>query len=160
MALRHTRNVSTIKSISRYRAINALESVYSEPGAGERCELDGHADTCVAGPNFQLDEYTGEHCYVMPYSPNYQEPLTNIPVVNASTAYTHMETGETIILGFNQIIWYGSKLTTSLINPNQIRHAGVALSDHPTDKTRDFWITGSDFHIPFEMIGTTIFVQT
>jgi hypothetical protein len=159
MALRHTRNVSTIKSTSRYRAIHALESVYSEPGAEARCELDTHADTCMAGPDFQLGEHTREHCDVVPYSPDH-EPLTNIPVVDASRAYKHVKTGETIILGLNQILWYGSKLPTSLINPNQIRHAGIALSDNPTDKTRDFWITGADFQIPFEMKGTTIFFQT
>ena len=159
MALGHLRNVSTIRSTTRYRSIHALDAVYSDPGAVARCELDSHADTCVAGPNFQLDEYTGEHCDVTPYSSDYQ-PLTNIPVVNASTAYTQKETGETIILRFNQILWYGNKLTMSLINPNQIRHAGIALSDDPTDKTRDFGINGVDFQIPFEMKGTTVFFET
>jgi hypothetical protein len=104
MALGHTRNVSTIKYTSRYRVIHALEAVYSDPGAVARCKPDSHSDTCVAGPDFQLDKYTGEHCDVTPYSSDYQ-PLTNIPAVNASTAYNQMETGKTIILQFNQILW-------------------------------------------------------
>ena len=121
--------------------------------------MDSHADTCVAGPNFRIDEYTGEHCDVTPYSNDYK-PMRNVPIVNASTAYTNEFTGETIILRFNQVLWYGSKLKMSLINPNQIRHSGLAVSDDPTDKTRDFGIVGDDFIIPFEIKGTTVFFKS
>ena len=76
--------------------------------------------------------------------------------MRASTAFTN-NTGETIILRFNQVLWYGRKLQMSLINPNQIRHSGIVVSDDPTDKTRDFGITGDTFHIPFEMQGTTVY---
>ena len=124
-----------------------------------RCELDTHADTCVAGPNFQLDEYTGDFCDVTPYSTDYQ-PLTNIPIVNASTAFTDATTGDTLILRFHQVLWYGSRLTMSLINPNQIRHSGLMVSDDPTDKTRHFGITGDDFSIPFTMHGTTVYFDS
>ena len=113
----------------------------------------------MAGPNFQLDEYTGDFCDVTPYSNDYQ-PLTNIPIVNASTAYTDENSGTTIILRFNQVLWYGSRLSVSLINPNQIRYSGLTVSDDPTDKTRDFGITGADFHIPFLMRGTTVYFTT
>ena len=136
-----------------------METVTCDPGTVARCELDTHADTCVAGPNFQLDEYTGDHCDVTPYSNEYQ-PLKNVPIVNASTAFTDPKTGETIILRFNQVLWYGRKLNMSLINPNQIRHSGIVVSDDPTDKTRDFGITGDTFHIPFDMQGTTVFFDS
>ena len=136
-----------------------METATSDPGTVARCELDTHADTCVAGPNFQLDEYTGEHCDVTPYSSDY-EPLKNIPIVNASTAFTDPTTGETIILRFNQVLWYGCKLQMSLVNPNQIRYSGLSVSDDPTDKTREFGISGADFHIPFTMQGTTVFFDT
>jgi hypothetical protein len=107
-----------------------------------------------------LDEYTGEFCDVTPYSSDYQ-PLTNIPIVNASTAYTDDATGETILLRFNQILWYGSRLNMSLINPNQIRHNGITVSDDPTDKTRAFGITGGvDFHVAFQILGTTVYFET
>ncbi len=32
----------------------------------------------------------------------------------------------------------------------------MAVSDDPTDKTRDFDIVGDDFYIPFDMSGTTV----
>lgn len=89
--------------------------------------MDSHADTCVAGPNFVIIEYTGEHCDVTPYSDEYK-PITDVPIVNASTAYTDPETGATMILQFNQVLWYGKKMQMSLINPNQMRHVGLVVS--------------------------------
>ena len=47
-----------------------------------RCELDSRADTCVAGPNFIIDDYTGKHCDVAPYSEE-NKPITDVPFVNA-----------------------------------------------------------------------------
>ena len=75
-----------------------METVTCDPGTVARCELDTHADTCVAGPNFQLDEYTGDHCDVTPYSTEYQ-PLKNVPIVNASTAFTDPKTGRGAVFG-------------------------------------------------------------
>jgi hypothetical protein len=158
--LGHLCNVAAICSTIRYRSIKSVETTNSnDPGTVARCELDSHADTCVAGPNFQLDEYTGDFCDVTPYSADFQ-PLTNIPVVNASTVFTDDVTGETVILRFNQVIWYGSRLDMSLINPNQIRHSGLVVSDDPMDKTRTFGVTGDGFHIPFSMQGTTVYFES
>ncbi len=66
-------------------------------------------DTCVAGPNFDIIQYTGEHCDVTPYSDEYK-PITDVPIVNASTAYTDPETGITLIQQFDQVLWYGKKM--------------------------------------------------
>ncbi len=110
----------------------------------------------MAGPNFIIDEYTGEHCDVTPYSNEYK-PITDVPIVNASTAYTNPDTGETLILRFNQVLWYGGKIQMSLINPNQMRHYGLVVSDDPTDYDRTFGVSGDDFVIPFEISGTTVF---
>jgi len=86
--------------------------------------------------------------------------MRDVAIVNALTAFTNQNTGETIILRFNQVLWYGKKLKMSLINPNQLRYFGLVVSDDPTDKTRDFGITGDDLFIPFEMAETTIFFIT
>lgn len=42
-------------------------------------------------------------------------------------------------------------------NPNQNGHFGLTVLDDPTDKTRDFGISGQDVSIPFEMEGTITF---
>lgn len=95
--------------------------------------MDSHADTCVAGPNFVILEFTGEQCDVTPYTNDYQ-PITNVSVVNAATAYTDETSGVTVILRFNQVLWYGKRMKMSLINQNQLRHYyGVKVSDDPTD---------------------------
>ena len=149
-----------INSTPRVRNLNAVGRTDSSvPGTIARCEMDSHADTCVAGPNFRVDEYTGENCDVTPYSSEYK-PMKNVQIVNASTAYTNESTGETLVLRFNQVLWYGDKLPMSLINPNQVRYSGLTVSDDPTDKTRDFGITGEDFSIPFEISGTVVFFKS
>ena len=132
---------------------------FPTPGTVANCELDTHADTCVAGPNFRIDEYTGEYCDVTPFSNDYK-PTTNIPIVNASTAFPNEKTGETVILRFNQVLWYGTKLAISLINPNQIRHNGLTVSDDPTDNNRFFGITSDEAEIPFETKGTIVFFKS
>ena len=121
--------------------------------------MDSHADTCVAGPNFSVIEFTGEYCDVTPYTADYQ-PILNVSIVNAATAYTNESTGETIILYFNQVLCYGKKMKMSLINPNQVRHFGVTVSDDPTDTARPFGIAGQDFFVPFFMDGTTVYFET
>jgi hypothetical protein len=153
--------VATIRSGNRSRTINAVlrEELTSAEGTVARCEMDSHADTCVAGPNFLVLEFTGEQCDVTPYTSDYQ-PITNVSVVNAVTAFTDESTGETVILHFNQVLWYGKRMRMSLINPNQLRHYGITLSDDPTDATRPFGISSAELCVPFKMDGTTVYFET
>jgi hypothetical protein len=53
----------------------------------------------------------------MPYTDTY-EAVKDVPIVSAATAWTNQETGESVILYFNQVLWYGKKMPVSLINPN------------------------------------------
>jgi hypothetical protein len=127
-------------------------------GTVARCEMDSHAETCVAGPNFNILEFTGEQCDIKPY-----DPITNVSVVNAATAFTDESTGdETVILRFNQALWYGNWMKMSLINPNQLRPCyGVTVPDDPTDSTRAFGITvEDDVYGPFKMEGMTVYFET
>jgi hypothetical protein len=104
-------------------------------------------------------EFTGEQCDVTPYTTDYQ-PIINVAVVNAVTACTDESTAETVILHFNQVLWYGKRMKMSLINPNQLRHFGIVVSDDPTDNTRPFGISTEELHIPFHMDGTTVYFET
>jgi hypothetical protein len=103
--------------------------------------------------------FTGEQCDVTPYTNDYQ-PITNVQVVNAVTAFTDESTGVTSILHFNQVLWYGNRMKMSLLNPTQLRHFGIAVSDDPSDNTRPFGISGDDLFIPFLMDGTTVYFET
>jgi hypothetical protein len=100
---------------------------------------------------------TGEHCKVKSYSYEYK-PIIDVPIVNAATAYTDLETGETLILRFNKVLWYGKKMAMSLINPNRMQRGGLVVSDDPTDHDRVFGNSGDDFTIPlFDISCTTVF---
>ena len=103
-------------------------------------------------------EFTGKRCDVTPYTNNYQ-PITNVPVVNAVTVFTDESSGETAILHFNQVLWDGKRMKMSLINPNQLRHYGMTVSDDPTDSTQPFGISGDGIFVPFQMDGTTIYFE-
>jgi hypothetical protein len=127
-------------------------------GTVGRCEMDTHADTCVAGANFLVCEFDGTTCEVTPFTDQYQA-MKGIPIVSAETAWTDKESGETIILFFNQ--WYGDKISHSLIYPNQLCYHGIPVCDDITDRNRRFGIeVHSDFFIPFEMKGTTIYFES
>ena len=81
--------ISTLHSTNRHRVINAVVSEKSgTPGTIANCELDTHADTCVAGANFLIEELTGEYCDVASFLNEYK-PMREVPIVNASTAFTN-----------------------------------------------------------------------
>jgi hypothetical protein len=123
--------------------------------------MDTHADTCVAGANFLACEFNGITCEVIPFLKNDYESTENVPIVSAATAWTNKETGETVILYFHQVLWYGKQLEHSLLNPNQLRHYGRSVCDDVTDKSRLFGINIDDeFLIPFTMTGTNIFFKS
>ncbi len=132
-------NISTFWSTKQYRAIKALEpsaATNTLPGTQARCKMDSHADTCVAGPNVRNDKYTGEGCDVTPHLNNYQ-PIHDMSIVNASTAYTNDQTGKTMVLQFNQVLWCNKNLARSQINPNQI--CIIQRSDRNNSELRHCW---------------------
>lgn len=91
-AISNRRVVAQVKRRKSLKAKrNSGESVHGT------CELDSHADTCIAGPNCIVLEYTDQVVNVSAYS----EPLDtmeNIPIVTATTALDDVMTGTTTIL--------------------------------------------------------------
>jgi hypothetical protein len=104
--------------------------------------------------------FDGTTCEVTLFTDAYKS-MNDIPIVTAATAWTNEETGETLILLFHQVLWYGKKLENSLLNPNQLRYHGLSVSDDITDKTRLFGIElDEDLVIPFEIRGTNVYFVT
>ena len=103
---------------------------------------------------------TGTTCTVEPFHGDY-EGFRNIPIVTACTAYDDPITGETILLIFHQVLWFGASLETSLICTQQVRSYGKSLCDDPYDKNRSIGIEDpeTDIKIPFDvnrsMVGVT-----
>jgi hypothetical protein len=107
----------------------------TKEGTVGRCEMDTHADTCVAGANFLVFEFDGTTCEVTPFTDQYQA-MKGILIVSAATAWTDEESGEMIVLFFNQVLWYGDKISHSLLNPNQLCYHGIPVCDDITDQNR------------------------
>ena len=131
---------------------DAEVSTFAKPFYKASNELDNNTDTCCLGSNCVPIYFTGDECEVMPYSSDY-EPIKHIPIVQGATAYDDENTGETIILIYNQ---------NTLTNPNQLREYGHGVCDDPYDPNRDLGIQvqGTDIFIPFETRGTTVLFNT
>jgi hypothetical protein len=82
-----------------------------------RNEMDTHADTCCAGANWQLLDFTNEVCEVTPFLDSY-ELVKEVMVARCGTVWTSPNTGCEYLLVGDQMLWFGSQMDHSLINPN------------------------------------------
>jgi len=147
-----------IRAAKRVKVGSAYVENQTAPGQPARMELDTRADTSCAGANFCCTELTGQTCSVQPFSEKY-DPMKDIPIATCMTAYTD-EYGKTHILVFNEVLWFGTSMDHSLVNPNQIRVTGFPVSDDPFDDTRGFGIQTPNLFIPFKTDGTTVYFDT
>ena len=123
-------------------------------------EIDNHADTICAGPNWKLLELTGEFCNVTPFSSDYK-PKSNIPVAKCATTYTScQDSGQSVVLVADQVLWFGADLHCSLINPHQIRSFGHSVCDDPWDPHRDLGLDVGALFIPLLTSGPNLFFET
>ena len=126
------------------------------PGHVSTSEMDSHADTGVAGANFYPLAFTGEVFDVSPFSETY-EATTNISIATCATVVTDPDTGKKYLLVFLQMLWFGSSMPISLIQPNQCCAFGVEICDDPTDSSPSLGMQLSeDFLLPFQANGPTM----
>jgi len=93
-------------------------------------ELDSHANTCVAGSNCLVTEYTGETVSVSAFSKSH-DLIHEVPIVKALTAYDDPRTGVTYILVLGQALFLGDDVESTLLCPNQLRYNGIIVDDTP-----------------------------
>ena len=90
-----------------------------------------------------------------------QMPMMDVPIVMGGTAYDDASTNMTYILVFNEALYYGPKLSHSLINPNQYHHYGLEYNDNPYDKEKGLYIVVNDeLTIPMTTKGTKVLFQS
>ena len=120
-----------------------------------RCEMDSHADTCVAGSNCVILEYTGRTAEVEAYSPDY--PSKQIPIATVATAYDCPTSGATYVLIINEALYFGDSLSFSLISPNQLRDNDVHVDErhrqHAQDSIFGIHVPSEPLKIPFNLEG-------
>ena len=81
--------------------------------------------------------------------------------MSAVTAYNCPRSHTTYILVFNEILYYGTALDHSLINPNQVCHYGIGYWDNPFDPDHGLQIDiCDDIVIPLQRQGTVIGFET
>ena len=110
--------------------------------------MDTRADTSYAGINFWLHQLTGQTYTVAPLRATY-EFILDVPIATCLTAYTD-DYRRTWILVIYKVLWFGSSMDHSLVNPNQIRMTGTPVSDDPFDSTQALGIKHEDTFIPFQ----------
>ena len=123
-----------------------------------RCEMDSHADTCLAGNNFIAFENTGQTVSIYGFDDN-APPVTGVPIATFMTAVT-LESGETLILVVHQALFLGEKHNGSLLCPNQMQKHGVRVDDCPRhlslgmNSTHSIIVKEEDVTIPLQLEGT------
>ena len=125
-----------------------------------RSELDSHADTCVAGSNTLLLHETGRTVNVVPFSDEVGR-VKNIPIACVATLWQDLTTGHEYILILHEVLYFGDRMESTLLNPNQLRHGGAIVEDTPRQFNRQskhaiifpLGDKGEQVTIPLEMDG-------
>ncbi|KAI2492418.1 hypothetical protein MHU86_22127 [Fragilaria crotonensis] len=120
-----------------------------------RCEMDSHADTCVAGGNCVVLEYSGRNATVEAYSPDY--PSKTVPIATVATAYDCPTSNATFVLIINEALFFGESLSFSLLSPNQLRDNDVHVDErhrqYAPDSIFGLHVPSEPLTIPFDLEG-------
>jgi len=118
-------------------SVSELSSLAYESSSQTNCraELDSHADTCSLNHTAYIIKYLGKVAEVSGFTPSLNT-LQDIPIVKAALAYDEPESGETVILIFNQALYFSNKLPNILLNPDQMRSQGLTVDDCPKHLSR------------------------
>ena len=140
------------------RRVSQAENVPS-PGTLARNEMDTRADTCCAGPNWRPIQFTGDVCEVTPFLDSY-EPVPEIPVAQCATVWRDPWTLQEFLVVADQMLFFGTLMSHSLINPNQIRAFDIPVDDNPFTNNGNFGISHDEAFIPFDVDGTVVYFES
>ena len=105
-------------------------------------ESNTNADTCCLGTDLITVAFSNMAYDVYPYE-TYYATIDNVLIVSCATAY-EKDYGNNYKYIFQESLYYGTKLTYSLINTNQLRHFGVEFLDNSYEKHHDLSIKSND----------------
>ena len=127
-----------------------------------RSELDSHADTFVAGANTVPLWYTDVKVSVSPFIGEYT-PLDDIPIASVATAWDNPSNGSTIILVINEALYFGNRMSHSLLCPNQLQDFGLIVNDVPKiydiNSSHSIILPGQ-IELPLQMHGVISYWET
>jgi hypothetical protein len=120
------------------------------------CELDSHADTCLVGRNFVMVDEPERTVNVHAYSDEIK-PFNNIPICSAATLWVDSQYGKSYILKVHECLFFGDRMDSSLLNPNQMRHHGIVVDDVPRQydrsSTHSIYCPEDEVRIPLALNG-------
>jgi len=131
-------------------------------GKEARCELDTRADTTCAGVNCRPLYFTGQNCEAYGFHSDLT-PISDMPIATVATAWSNPLSGESFILIINEVLYFGSSLDHSLVNPNQLRNFRIDVYDNPYDRDpdRSMGIMLSETYcLPLRSCGSTIYFSS
>ena len=86
-----------------------------------RCELDSHADTCVAGANTLLIAHDGRQVSVHPFSNDYT-PMPDVQIGTVATLWVDPENGKSYNLIIHEALYLGDVLCEAQLDMFQMVH--------------------------------------
>ena len=116
--------------------------------------MDNNGDTHCLGANFYPISLSFDEGTVITFLNEYLEQ-SNILIFTGITTLT-LYYGGGVILECVQGIWFGNRMETSLVNPNQCQKFGIQICNYSNDPHRKLVIKESKYlFIPMEMKGST-----
>jgi hypothetical protein len=153
----------TISSLSRTERTADLRRIFKARRDLNQSELDSHADMCVAGANTRVTEYSDTKVSVSPFSDSY-EAIQDIPIATVATAWDDPATGEVVVLYINEALYFGDKMSHTLLCPNQLRSHGWTVQDMPkqfdAESAHAIIDPTGTFRMPLEMSGMISYLPT
>jgi hypothetical protein len=133
----------------------SINQVGKDNDCQPRCNLDSHADTCVAGGNaLEISHEDGRTVTVSGFSSKF-EPRQDIRVSTVAYLWEDPESGKQYIFIVHEALYFGNELDHSLFNPNQLRDNGITVDDVPRqydrNSTHSIYIPEHELRIPLSL---------
>jgi hypothetical protein len=153
----------TISSLLRTERTANLRRIFKAWRDLNQSELDSHADTCVAGTNTRVTDYTDTKVSVSPFSDSY-EAIKDVPIVTVATAWDDPATGEVTVLYIHKALYFRDKMSHTLLCPNQLRANRWEVQDVPkqfdAESAHAIIDPTGTFRMPLEMSGMISYLPT
>jgi hypothetical protein len=119
-----------ISSLSRTERMANLRRIFKRRRDRNQSELDSHVDMCVAGANTRVTDYTDTKVSVSPFSDSY-EAIKDVPIATMATAWDDPATCDVTVLYIHEVLYFGDRMSHTLLWPNQLRANGREVQDMP-----------------------------
>jgi hypothetical protein len=145
-----------ISSLSRTERTANPRRIFKAWRDLNQSELDSHADTCAAGANIRVTNYTDTMVGVSPFSDSY-EAIKDVPIATVATAWEDPATGDMFVLYIHGALYFGDMMSHTLLCPNQLRSNGWKVQDMPkqflTESAHAILDPTGTLWMPLEMRG-------